>query len=340
MNTAKVRDDPWMVVPDIASKYTSKKEGGYKLNYIWSFTKVLGPMGILASVEDLAKWDANFYYELNGTKRIFEEMYSPGKLNSGKSSGYAFGLFALPYNGLRRYLAEGSGGGSSVFMQFPDERLTVVVLCNRYEIDPSALAEKVTDVVLEKKFYNKQTAGGLASASKKTPPIKELRKYEGVYWLSHSTEKVKFKIDKGILTEQYSNEEPAPLLFLSDGRFFSRVEELVYSFDSEKSVVLIETLVAGGTTEWERAERKSEASLNQEQLPKYAGKYYCNQLDLQWTIYIKDGKLYISRKKFEDQPLESLYKDGMYFTHTNHLSSIKMASTFFLLRMEPSKNFV
>ncbi len=102
MHKAKVRDDPWMVVPDIATKYSLKKDGGYKVNYIWSFTKVLGAMGILASVEDLAKWDANFYHEIITGKEIFEEMYSPGKLNSGKSSGYASGLFVLPYNGLRR----------------------------------------------------------------------------------------------------------------------------------------------------------------------------------------------------------------------------------------------
>lgn len=328
MNTTKVRDDPWKVVPDLASKYTPQKEGGYKVNYIWSFTKVLGPMGILASVEDLAKWDAAFYHELIGGKGIFKEMYSPSMLNSGKSSGHAFGLFAQPYNGLRRYLAEGSGGGSSVFMQFPDERLTVVVLCNRYQIDPSALAEKVADVVLEKKFDKKQIAGVLPSASKKTPPIQELRKFEGVYWLSRSTDKVKFSIDKGILTEQYNNEKPAPLAFLSDGRFFSKVEQLFYSFNSEKGEVLIESLVDGVTTEWERAKRKAEANLNQEQLLKYVGKYYSNELDLQWTIYIKDGKLYISRKKCEDQLLESLYKDGMYFTHTNHLTDIRYRIDF------------
>ncbi len=89
----------------------------------------------------------------------------------------------------------------------------------------------------------------------------------------------------------------------------------------------------------ERAERKAEAGLNQEQIPKYVGKYYSNELDLQWTIYIKDGKLYISRKKFEDQPLESLYMDGMYFTHTNHLTSIRYRIDFFLAGNGTIKEF-
>lgn len=63
-------------------------------------------------------------------------------------------------------------------------------------------------------------------------------------------------------------------------------------------------------------------------MPQYVGKYYNNELDLQWTIYIKDGKLHISRKKFEHQPLESLYKDWMHFTHTNDLTSIRYGIDF------------
>ena len=73
-----------------------------------------------------------------------------GRLANGDPVPYAFGLHTEPYRGLRRYWHGGLAGGyRSQFMRYPDQRTSVLVQCNVYQLaEPNSLAEAVTDIVL------------------------------------------------------------------------------------------------------------------------------------------------------------------------------------------------
>ena len=62
---------------------------------------------------------------------------------------YGFGWFLDSYQGRPRMWHYGDTVGfKSAIERFPQERLTVIVLCNRSEVDAPALALRVTDVAL------------------------------------------------------------------------------------------------------------------------------------------------------------------------------------------------
>ena len=77
---------------------------------------------------------------------------TPGEdnLNPGKPVAYGFGWFLDPYRGHARMWHTGSTRGfHTVIERFPEEKLTVIVLCNRTDLDAAALALQAADVFLK-----------------------------------------------------------------------------------------------------------------------------------------------------------------------------------------------
>jgi len=130
-----------------------------------STSATLGDGGIYSSLEDLAKWDeALRNHTLLGEKE-FQPALIPVRLNEGsephwppeanddnlhpgKPVAYGFGWFLDPYQGRRRMWHTGSTMGfRTVIERFTDgQGLTVVILCNRTDLEPEKLALQVADL--------------------------------------------------------------------------------------------------------------------------------------------------------------------------------------------------
>jgi CubicO group peptidase (beta-lactamase class C family) len=108
-----------------------------------------GDGGIYASVTDLAKWDAALYSGHTPalvSDATLQEVFTPGRLNGGGSSGYGFGWQIGTYQGMRRQSHTGSTiGFRTAIQRFPDQNLTVAVLVNREGATPWNLAEAIVD---------------------------------------------------------------------------------------------------------------------------------------------------------------------------------------------------
>jgi CubicO group peptidase (beta-lactamase class C family) len=75
---------------------------------------------------------------------------APGddNLNPGKPVAYGFGWFLDPYAGRARMWHSGSTRGfSTAIDRFTPEKLTIVVLCNRTDLDAGKLALQVADAL-------------------------------------------------------------------------------------------------------------------------------------------------------------------------------------------------
>jgi CubicO group peptidase (beta-lactamase class C family) len=143
MNDTHFHDNPDLIVKNRAYGYSPKKEGGYRLDILR--LKVIGDLGVFTTVEDFLKWDQNFYENKlgGGTQSLIDMMKTRGKLNSGEEIPYAFGLNISHYGGLRIV----SHGGSAVgyvaqYMQFPDQRFSVVILSNLSTFGTGRIARK------------------------------------------------------------------------------------------------------------------------------------------------------------------------------------------------------
>lgn len=141
-------------VPSRALGY-SKKDGKFVETDQSATSATLGDGGIYSSTNDLARWDEALRKNTLLSKTEFAAALTPVLVNGalpqdvqGKPVSYGFGWFLDPYKGRPRmwHFGETSGFRTAI-ERFPDEDLTIIVLANRTDVDPGALALKVADLM-------------------------------------------------------------------------------------------------------------------------------------------------------------------------------------------------
>lgn len=187
MSHTQFRDDHTSVVPNRAMAYEPKEHAdGYTLDV--SYFEQTGDGAVHTSVEDIQKWDENFYSAQIGGKEFLTEIQEPGKLNNGKVLDYAKGLFLEDYRGLPTVNHGGAWGGyRAELLRFPEQHFSVACLCNLGTEDPSRRAREVADIYLASSLKPKQEEKKEAEESrKKKDSIKlteeQLQAYAGHYW--------------------------------------------------------------------------------------------------------------------------------------------------------------
>ena len=151
-------------VPDRAYGHT-KDANSFKEADQSSTSATLGDGGVYSNADDLSKWDDALR---NHTLLSAEEMkpaLEPAKFGSVKDAvlpddapaalhgvpvEYGFGWFLDPYKGHERTWHYGDTMGFKTAIQrFTKDGLTVIVLCNRTDLDPGALAMRAADLYLD-----------------------------------------------------------------------------------------------------------------------------------------------------------------------------------------------
>src|SRR5580692_11660053 len=155
MAHTQYRDNHTLLIADRALAYDpNEKKDGYTLNV--SYFEQTGDGAVHTSVEDLLKWDENFYSGQVGGKIFLAELQEQGKLNSGKVLDYAKGLSIVEYRGLHTVRHGGSWGGyRAELLRFPDQHFSVACLCNLGSANPSRRANEVADVYLSSLMKSK-----------------------------------------------------------------------------------------------------------------------------------------------------------------------------------------
>ena len=123
----------------------------------------LGDGGIYSSITDLAKWDEALAQHTLLSEKEMRPALSPAQLttgaqpkwptNSDRPEGtpvsYGFGWFLDPYRNHARMWHYGDTIGFHTYIQrYPADRLTIIILCNRTDLDPESLGARVTDLYL------------------------------------------------------------------------------------------------------------------------------------------------------------------------------------------------
>ncbi len=110
----------------------------------------VGDGGVFTTVGDLAKWDANFYEPKVGGPEFLDLIHSAAFLNDGSEHRYAFGLI-LGRMGERPTVSHSGSwvGYRAELTRFPEERLTVICLANRADVDPTGLCQQLARGLLD-----------------------------------------------------------------------------------------------------------------------------------------------------------------------------------------------
>ena len=84
-----------------------------------------------------------------GTQTYWPTETNDDNLHPGKPVSYGFGWFLDPYQDHPRMWHTGSTMGfRTVIERFTADHLTIIILCNRTDLDPEALALKVAGLYL------------------------------------------------------------------------------------------------------------------------------------------------------------------------------------------------
>ncbi|HKQ79308.1 MAG TPA: serine hydrolase domain-containing protein [Blastocatellia bacterium] len=203
MTNTHFNDDLTAVVKNRVISYAPISPGRFR-----QFVKTIEAMGdgnLLTTVEDLAKWDQNFYDNKVGGEGFSQQMLTRTKLNNGEEIPYAFGLGNEEYKGLKA-VAHGGGfmGFRTEMIRFPDQRLTVICLCNVGAANPGALARQVADLYLAdqlKPAVAKPNSPPVASGPRPTLTLtaEQLSEYTGVYYSEELDATYRFVVEDGML---------------------------------------------------------------------------------------------------------------------------------------------
>jgi CubicO group peptidase (beta-lactamase class C family) len=125
----------------------------------------LGDGGIYSNLVDLQKWDTALRNNVllsraemqpgllavtlaDGSAPHWPAQPGDDNLDPGQPVSYGFGWFLDPYKGRARMWHFGATQGfRTVIQRFTKENLTVIILSNRTDLDPAALASRVADIL-------------------------------------------------------------------------------------------------------------------------------------------------------------------------------------------------
>lgn len=220
MTSTGFHDDHTRPVPNRVFSYGTNDEDEIVRTFLDNFDQV-GSGGLLSTVDDMIKWDRNFYDPVVGGNALIEMTTTRGIFNSGDTSNYAFGLQIQEYKGERTVSHTGSMMGfKTAILRFPEQRFTVVALCNLGEIVPMNLSYDIANIYLGDTFSE------------------NLSEFEGVYRSKELGIQWTVELDGQELTwtPSYENGETGTLEFREPRVFRARGVTVTFQTDGNSTI--------------------------------------------------------------------------------------------------------
>ena len=288
-----------------AQAYGYARDGaGFRLS-VTNFDTA-GATSLMTTVEDLAKWNAQFDSPVVGGEKLLAALLTRGALNDGRAIDYALGISHGAYRGLATVSHGGADAGyRAMFFRFPSQKFGVAVLCNLASANPVQLAQRVADVFL---------ADALQPApptSDKSPEVAmtaaELEAAAGLYWNPTELQARRFEVRDGRLQATVGN--PIPLKSLGGGRFVATVGAptvMTFEMANGRATRVTVTPPGGAALALDRAEPFAPSAST---LAEFAGTYRSEEIEIPYRIVAKDGTLRLQRLKAPEASLAPLVTD-------------------------------
>ena len=143
------------------SLFRKKEKYNYTMSYDWNNNKfkkaywkevnALGGTGVYSTLEDMVKWDLNFYENKlgKGTHSLIEAMNTPGELNNGKSTYYGNGQIIKWEQGVEIFKHSGGWNGFNFqYTRIPSRKLSIIIGSNNSKDMPYSMANKIVEAIV------------------------------------------------------------------------------------------------------------------------------------------------------------------------------------------------
>lgn len=213
MTSTVYRDDHTELVPNRAMAYAKDEKKGWVLDV--SNWEQMGDGGIVTTVGDFARWNANFYEPKVGDAALFKLQEAPLLLKGGVSVPYGLGLIPGTYKGHATVEHGGSWGGYRAnFKRFPARRLAVALMCNGEDANLGELINQVSDLYLPS-ASKATTAPADPSVAAANWSQDQLEAWVGAYLFGINGKVEIRRVDKAL--QVVTEDETYALVPLSDG---------------------------------------------------------------------------------------------------------------------------
>jgi len=304
MNNTHYHNDHKHIVNNRASGYSPENNGNYSISM--TTLDMIGDGGIFTTIEDIKKWDDNFYKQEVGSSDFVKTMLTRGILNNGDTLDYALGLGHGEYKGLKTI----SHGGAFVgfradIIRFPDEQLSVVIFANRSDANPTEMAYRVADVFLKDRYSDRPDEENevFIDATPTTISLRneELEIFCGTYWNSRSFYSRKIHLENDTLWYFRTENNKNALVPISDNEFqmigiqgnirlqfdVNENNERILLFKNEDQDPVISVFY-------------ETVSYSHDKLKAYSGSYYSSELNVVYDLKMQENKLvlYVKGREF------------------------------------------
>lgn len=309
MANTRFLDDHQLVIAKRASSYEPREDGSFAFQF--SGWEQVGDGAVQTTVLDLAKWDANFYDPKVGGPELLQGLQRQGRLNDGTVLEYAAGLMVSSHRGLP-VVAHGGAwlGFRAEMVRFPAERLTVAVLANRADFNPSGRAMQVAELLLADRLQPAATNTATSLAAGTPPP--DAAVLEGLWWCESLGEVRRTAVREGRLWYVRPSGEDSELLV--DGAGQLRLQTSA----GAPAVTIAGAMGSRSlTVDWRGISRdvrrfqEVAPPLQGEALGRgLAGRYRSTELDTEVALAEVGGTWQVQPPRGEAAPLEPVFRDG------------------------------
>jgi CubicO group peptidase (beta-lactamase class C family) len=284
-------DDHTLVVPGRVAAYDPGAQGNFLVD--WSTTyAIVGGGGLMSTVDDLLLWDRNFYANALGKGTLTKELQTRGVLNDGKQISYAMGLDMGNYRGLP--IVEHGGalfGYRTSLLRFPEQRFTVICLCNISSAIPAHLSRKVADLYLGD--YLKPGASALRPDDNGKLPDPAI--FAGKYFDPRTHMVYSFTASNGNLMAW------GGVLRRINADHFYDLESNIIAFTNANGAMKARLDIEGEN--YFSGTRVENLHLSATQIAAYAGRFRSEELDATYDFSVEQGALML---RIGDSPPKQL----------------------------------
>ena len=283
--------------------YSYERAGGGFRNSPLNYANV-GATSLFTTASDLAVWLDNFRDPKVGGPKAVARLQEQAVLSNGTKVDYALGVSIGKHRGLRTVShAGGDAGYRSFVVWFPEARLGVTVVSNNGGFDTSRVAYQIAAVYLGSKLAAEAEKPKPASRTYVSVEPKVLERYTGDYQMEFGLLHV--SVQDGKLMG--SAESTAELKPLSANRFYVEPVDTEVEFVPDPAGGMMARLSGNLNGEGKRI---TVIPFDKADLAEYPGVYWSDELETQYTVVLKDGKLVASHAHHGDIALTPVSKDS------------------------------
>jgi CubicO group peptidase (beta-lactamase class C family) len=305
MTHTHFHQDLHRIVPGRAYSYAPAKGGGFEiapLNYA-----NVGATSLSTTAGDLARWLDNFRDPKVGGAAATARLQEQCVLTSGEKVDYGLGVSIAKYRGLKMISHNGADAGyRSGVMWFPDQELGVAVVSNLATFNPTQAGNKVAALFLAGKMADLPKAEPVTRTFITLEPA-ALQAFAGTYPLPAIGQTLETKVDQGKLWAVFPERPSLEMKAMAPNRFYVGELSADIEFTAKPDGGMTAKVTQPGGVNG--GDRVTGGPLSAADLSGYAGVYWSEELETEYTVRVRDGKLFAVHAHHGEFGLTPVTKD-------------------------------